>query len=441
MSTEYDFRVASLGKASIPCPIKMSPVVGDNLADYVSDAQRILYDIHANPEDQARQLHPEEMIEIAGPRQEIFFHPSHTRVGIVSCGGLCPGINDVIRSIVRSLWYLYGVRRIIGIRNGYKGLLPEYNYEDIPLDPDVVDDIHQVGGTILGTSRGGGERTREIADAIERLNLNILFTIGGDGTQKGALAIAEELERRCQKVAVVGIPKTIDNDVSFIDKSFGFETAVARATEAVASAHSEAHSTVNGIGLVKLMGRESGFIAAHTALAVNEANFVLIPEVPFDIEGPNGLLVHLRRRLEVGRHAVIIVAEGAGQHLLAESSGVDASGNKVLADIGLHLKSRIQAYFDELGIEINMKYIDPSYMIRSSTADAPDAFYCSRLGSNAVHAAMAGKTKLLVGLVNGCYVYLPTELAVSHRKHVDPEGSLWRDVLIATLQPEVMTNG
>jgi len=441
MSEDYDFRVAFLGKSTIPSPIKMSPVAGDNLADYVSDEQRILYDIHVKPTDQVRRLRPEEMIEIAGPRQEIFFHPSHTKVGIVSCGGLCPGINDVIRSIVRSLWYLYGVRRIIGIRNGYKGLLPEYDFEDIPLDPEAVDDIHQVGGTILGTSRGGGERTREIADAIERLNLNILFTIGGDGTQKGALAIAEELEHRGEMVSVVGIPKTIDNDISFIEKSFGFETAVARATEAVASAHSEAHSTVNGIGLVKLMGRESGFIAAHTALAVNEANFVLIPEVRFDVDGPNGLLVHLRRRLETSGHAVIIVAEGAGQHLLEGSNGLDASGNKVLADIGLHLKSLIQAYFDELGIEINMKYIDPSYMIRSSTADAPDAFYCSRLGSNAVHAAMAGKTKVLVGLVNDCFVYVPTELAVAHRKHVDPEGSLWRDVLIATQQPEVMTNG
>ncbi len=441
MSEDYDFRVASLGKATIPSPIKMSPVAGDNLADYVTDEQRILYDLHVKPSERTRQLRPEEMIEIAGPRKEIFFHPSHTKVGIVSCGGLCPGINDVIRSIVRSLWYLYGVRRIVGIRNGYKGLLPEFSYEDIPLDPGAVDDIHQMGGTILGTSRGGGERTREIADAIERMNLNVLFTVGGDGTQKGALAIAEELERRGEKVSVVGIPKTIDNDVSFIDKSFGFETAVARAAEAVASAHSEAHSTVNGIGLVKLMGRESGFIAAHTALAVNEANFVLIPEVPFEIEGPNGLLVHLRKRLETSSHAVIIVAEGAGQHLLEGSNGLDASGNKILADIGLHLKARIQAYFDELGIETNMKYIDPSYMIRSSKADASDAFYCSRLGSNAVHAAMAGKTKVLVGLVNDCYAYVPTELAVGHRKHVDPEGSLWRDVLIATQQPEVMTNG
>lgn len=441
MSDTYDFRVASLGRPTIPSPIKMSPGPGDNLADYVQDDERILYNIRAKPSDRMRELRPEEMLEIAGPRAELFFHPSHTKVGIVSCGGLCPGINDVIRSIVRSLWYLYGVRRIIGIRNGYKGLLPEYDFEDIPLDPQAVDDIHQVGGTILGTSRGGGDRTREICDAIERLNLNILFTIGGDGTQKGALAIAEELEQRGEKVAVVGIPKTIDNDLSFIEKSFGFETAVARAAEAVASAHSEAHSTVNGIGLVKLMGRESGFIAAHTALAVNEANFVLIPEVSFDLDGPNGLLVHLRHRLEAGNHAVIIVAEGAGQHLLDGDNGVDASGNKVLSDIGLFLKSRIQAHFDELGVEINMKYIDPSYMIRSSTADASDAFYCSRLGSNAVHAAMAGRTKLLVGLVNDHFVYVPTELAVAHRKHVDPEGSLWRDVLIATQQPEVMTNG
>jgi 6-phosphofructokinase 1 len=437
MAEDFDFRVASLGKTTIPSPITMSPTQGKNLASYVSDKERILFNIHVKSQD---QLKPGESLEIAGPRKEIFFHPSHTKAGIISCGGLCPGINNVIRSIVRSLWYLYGVRRIIGIRNGYRGLLPEYNLEDFPLDPRVVDDIHKVGGTILGTSRGGGERTAEIVDAIERLDLNILFTIGGDGTQKGALAIAEELERRDRKAAVVGIPKTIDNDLSFIQRSFGFETAVARAAEAVASAHSEAHSTLNGIGLVKLMGRESGFIAAHTALAVNEANFVLIPEVPFDLDGPNGLLIHLKRRLESAHHAVIIVAEGAGQNLLQGTDKVDMSGNRVLADIGLHLKVAIQAYFEKIGMEINMRYIDPSYIIRSSTADTPDAFYCSRLGSDAVHAAMAGKTRLLVGLLHDCLVYVPAKLAVAHRKRVDPEGSLWRDVLIATLQPSVMTN-
>lgn len=440
MSNHVDFTVPRLGAARVPSPIKMSNVVGDNLANYVTDDDRVLYDIAVRPDQRSLELCPEMMLECAGPRERIYFDPSHVRAGIVSCGGLCPGINDVIRSIVRSLWHSYGVRRIVGIRNGYKGFLSEYGFEDMELDPEIVDDIHKVGGSVLGTSRGGGDQTERIADAIERLSLSILFAIGGDGTQKGALTIANELERRDLKVAVVGIPKTIDNDLLVIDRSFGFETAVTRASEAVASAHMEAHSSIGGIGLVKLMGRESGFIAAQTALAVNEANFVLIPEVAFDLDGPNGLLSHLERRLQVSNHAVIIVAEGAGQQLLANQNRTDESGNKVLSDIGVYLRDRIVDHFGKRRQEINLKYIDPSYMIRSSIAESTDAQYCSRLGSNAVHAAMAGKTKIVVGLANNRFVNIPTQAVVAGRKHVDPEGSLWRDVLNATEQPEIMTN-
>ncbi len=440
MTQHYDFTVPTLGPATIPSPLKMSNVVGDNLVNYVRDDDRILFDIFANPAERDFTVDASQMLERSGPREMLYFNPRHVRAGIVSCGGLCPGINDVIRSIVRCLWYQYGVRRVLGVRNGYKGFLPEYGFDDIELTPDVVDDIHKLGGSVLGTSRGGGDQTERIADAIERLNLNILFTIGGDGTQKGAALIGKELERRGQKIAVVGIPKTIDNDLLVIEKSFGFETAVTRASEAVLSAHTEAHSTINGIGLVKLMGRDSGFIAAHTALSVNEANFVLIPEVPFELDGENGLLKNLQRRLEISDHAVIVVAEGAGQQLLEGLNRTDASGNKVYADVGLFLKQRIQRYFNDLGVEINLKYIDPSYMIRSSTAEPTDAFYSSRLGSNAVHAAMAGKTRVLAGLVNNHYVYLPIDAVVTGRKKVDPEGSLWRDVVNATQQPEVMVN-
>ena len=325
----------------------------------------------------------------------------------------------MIRALVRSLWNRYGVRRISGIRFGYKGFLPEYALPIMPLDPDVVDDIHKIGGTLLGSSRGGGTRVTEIVDAMERLNLNMLFTIGGDGTQKGSLAIADELERRHLKVAVIGIPKTIDNDLLYIDRSFGFETAVEKASEAVSAAHAEAHSSMNGVGLVKLMGRDSGFIAIHTALATHEANFVLIPEVHFDMDGPNGLLAHLETRLQKRRHAVIVVAEGAGQELLKEKSvsghpAVDASGNLKLGDIGSFLKDRIQEYFQARGLEANLKYIDPSYMIRSAPACPTDSVYCERLGNNAVHAAMSGKTRVLIGMVNNEFVHLPTEIGRAH---------------------------
>ena len=435
----YDFTIERLGRCAIDSPIGLSKVSGDRIPNFVGEDRLIRYRIDASPGD-GEAVSRKELLEVAGPREKIYFSPSHVHAGIVTCGGLCPGLNDVIRAIVRSLWFLYGVRRISGIRYGYKGLLSEYGFDTIPLDPDRVDDIHKIGGTMLGTSRGGGEKTSDIVDTIEQLNLNMLFAIGGDGTQKGALAIAEEIERRRLKIAVVGIPKTVDNDIEFVEKSFGFDTAVVKASEAVAAAHMEAHSQINGIGLVKLMGRDSGFIAVHTVLAVHEANMVLIPEVPFDLEGPAGLLASIERRLERRGHAVIVVAEGAGQDLFSRQESLDASGNKKLGDIGLLLKERIQRHFDAKPLEINLKYIDPSYMIRSAEAEPIDSMYCERLGNDAVHAAMAGKTKLLIGLANNEFVHIPIRAATSRRKLVDPEGSLWRDAVEATQQPLSLRN-
>jgi 6-phosphofructokinase 1 len=358
----------------------------------------------------------------------------------VTCGGLCPGLNNVIRAIVMSLWYIYGVRRISGIRNGYRGFLPEYQLPVVDLNPDIVADIHKHGGTILGSSRGGGDRVSEIVDCLERMNVSMLFTIGGDGTQKGSLRIAEEIEKRGLRIAVVGIPKTIDNDLSFIQKSFGFETAVSKAVEAVSGAHVEAKDAINGIGIVKLMGRESGFIAAHTAIATNDVNFVLVPEVPFDLDGENGLLNYLKERLERRKHAVIIVAEGAGQNLLPQIDGKDASGNTLLGDIGLFIKEKVSSFFKSIDYEVNIRYIDPSYIIRSTPADPGDSIYCTRLGNYAVHAAMAGKTKMLVSLINNTFVHVPIALAVGKRNTIDPEGALWRDVIQATGQPALMRN-
>ena len=434
-----DFSIETLGKCSVDSPLGLAGLTGTGGPVFVRDDQFICYNIEARPGERP-VLTRDQLLEVAGPRQKIYFSPSHVHAGIVTCGGLCPGLNDVIRAIVRSLWHLYGVRRISGIRYGYKGFLPEYGLEVIPLDPDTVDDIHKIGGTILGTSRGGGDRTSEIVDTIEQLNLNVLFAIGGDGTQKGALAIAEEIERRKLKIAVVGIPKTVDNDIEFVEKTFGFDTAVVKASEAVAAAHMEAHSQINGIGLVKLMGRDSGFIAVHTVLAVHEANFVLIPEVPFDLEGPQGFLPMLEKRLARRGHAVIVVAEGAGQHFFTQEVKFDASGNRKLGDIGLFLKEKIEEYFKAKNNEINLKYIDPSYMIRSAIAEPVDSMYCERLGNNAVHAAMAGKTKLLIGLVNNEFVHIPIRAATSKRKQVNPEGSLWRDAIEATQQPMSMVN-
>jgi 6-phosphofructokinase 1 len=299
--------------------------------------------------------------------------------------------------------------------------------------------VHRSGGSLLGSSRGGGERTETIVDAMEQLNLTMLFTIGGDGTQRGALKLADEIAKRNNRMAVVGVPKTIDNDLSYVERSFGFETAVSRAVESVASAHAEARGAIDGIGIVRVMGRESGFIAAHTALATNDVNFVLVPEVPFDMEGDNGFLAHLERRLTDRHHAVVLVAEGAGQQLVSKD-GHDASGNKKLGDIGIYLRDRIASYFEGKDREVSIKYIDPSYLIRAAPANPTDAIYCARLGANAVHAAMAGRTGCLVGLVNHRLVHVPIELATGHRNRVDPESPLWRDVLETTGQKRMVNS-
>jgi 6-phosphofructokinase 1 len=434
-----DFTIEELGKRSIKSPIAMSTTRGDKIANYVTDSEFIRLGVDVKPGAQP-PLKKNNVLELAGPRETIYFSPANVHAGIITCGGLCPGLNDVIRAIVRCLWYRYGVRRISGIRYGFKGFLPEYQFGVRTLDPDIVDDIHKLGGTFLGSARGGGKEVSKIVDAMEQLNLNVLFPIGGDGTQHGSLDIAEEVDKRKLKIAIVGIPKTVDNDFALIQKSFGFDTAVDKAVEVVTAAHMEANSAINGIGLVKLMGRDSGYIAAHTALASHEVNFCLIPEVPFNLEGYNGFLHHLEERVVKRHHAVIIVAEGAMQEQLLKEKKTDAGGNVKMADVGIYLRDRISGYFDEKKIEINLKYIDPSYVIRSSPANPSDSIYCERLGNAAAHAAMAGKTKLIIGLVNNEFVHLPIKSVITHRNKVDPESSLWRDTLDATRQPALMVN-
>lgn len=437
---ELDFTIPVLGKATVQSPIRFSEKNEDYVSSYVDDDQRILYDIETTVNTPNHSFAQSALLEKAGPRKNIYFEPTKVNAGIVTCGGLCPGLNDVIRAIVMCLWYRYGVRRICGVKFGFRGLIPRFNLPILDLKPENVDDIHRDGGTILGSSRGYGDCVEQIVDSMARMNINLLFTIGGDGTQKGTLGISDEIKRRGLKIGVVGIPKTIDNDLGFVQKSFGFETAVSMAVDAVAAAHIEAHDAMNGIGIVKVMGRETGFIAAHTALAINDVNFVLIPEVPFELDGLNGLLAHLERRLERRNHAVILAAEGAGQDLLGDTGFTDASGNRKFADIGIFLKDRILAHFKTKQKEINLKYIDPSYIIRSAPANPNDSIYCARLGTNAVHAAMAGKTDLIVGLVHDNFVHVPIHHAVSKKNNVNPKGGLWRDVIDATGQPQLMKN-
>ncbi|MDO5484202.1 MAG: ATP-dependent 6-phosphofructokinase, partial [Desulfovibrionaceae bacterium] len=373
--------------------------------------------------------------EAAGPRRKLYFDSHRAKCAIVTCGGLCPGINDVIRAIVMEAHHAYGVPAIVGIPYGLEGFISKYRHKPIELTPGLVAHIHRFGGTILGSSRGP-QSSEEIVDSLERSNVSILFVIGGDGTMKAALSISREIEKRGLRLSVIGIPKTIDNDINFVPQSFGFETAVFKATEAIECAHTEACGTPNGIGLVKLMGRESGFIAARATLALKEVNFVLVPEAPFVLEGEGGLLPAVEERLRDRGHAVLVAAEGAGQHLLAahQSGGTDASGNPVLGNITDLLRSEISRYLRERGLEYSIKYIDPSYIIRSVPANANDKVYCGFLGQYAVHAAMAGRTDMVVAKLQDRYVHLPLQLVTQSRRKMNIYSDLWRAVLESTGQ-------
>jgi 6-phosphofructokinase 1 len=422
-----NFEVQRLGECRIPSP--MSGV------QFINDDDHVLYYTNANKlEELFKKGQKPPAFEIAGPREKIYFDPSKLKCGIVTCGGLCPGLNDVIRAVVMGLYYHYGVKIVFGFPYGYEGLSYKYGHEPMELNPEVVNDIHQMGGTILGSSRGPQD-TADMVDTLERMNVGILFTVGGDGTLRGAQAIAEEIGRRNLKIGIIGIPKTIDNDISYVDMSFGFVTAVSEARTAIYAAHTEAQGARNGIGLVKLMGRESGFIAAFASLTNGDVNFCLIPEMRFSLDC---FLDALKERLENRKHAVVVVGEGAGQELIEATGERDASGNIRFGDIGHFLKNQIQAYFKEIGMEVTLKYIDPSYTIRSMPANPHDSGFCLLLGHNAVHAGMSGRTNMMVGHWNNEFTHVPIPMAASKRKQIDPASRLWSNVLSCTGQPKEM---
>jgi 6-phosphofructokinase 1 len=424
---DLDFTIASLGECRIPSP--MSGV------RFTGDAERVLY--HATLAEMKPWLDRGEeppSMEAAGAREKLFFDPEALACGIVTCGGLCPGLNDVIRAIVLSLHHHYGVKRIYGFRYGYEGLVRRHGHDPLELTADSVGRIHEFGGSILGSSRGPQEPA-EMVDRLEELSVSVLFAIGGDGTLRGAQAIADEAARRGRPLAVIGVPKTIDNDVSFVQKTFGFETAVSEARRATHAANGEAESARNGIGLVKLMGRDSGFIAAYTVLVDGQVNFCLVPEVPFGLEA---FLAALGERLRRRGHALVVVAEGAGQDLMAKTQARDASGNVRYGDVGVFLRDEIRRHFEREGVDVTLKYIDPSYAIRSVPAVPHDSAFCLLLGHNAVHAGMSGRTNMVVGFWNHRFTHVPIGLAVSARKKIDPGGELWSSVIAATGQPRDM---
>ncbi len=413
--------ITTLGEARFASPQRRT----------VSDRLRVSSCLIRDPDAPPTE---ELLFELAGPRARLFFDPQQTRAGIVTCGGLCPGLNDVIRSVFLELHHGYGVREVLGFRDGYQGLDPVHGAEPFVLTPQFVHDIHRNGGTVLGTSRGPVAIAAAVDNLIQR-GINILFTVGGDGTQRGGNALFQEAQRRNYPLAVVGIPKTIDNDVAFVSRTFGYLTAVEEAAKVLDCAHTEAHSVHNGIALVRLMGREAGFITAGATIASQDVNFTLIPEIPLQLDGENGLLAALKQRIVQRAHAVIAVAEGAGQELLeADQAARDASGNVKLRDIGPFLRERIETYFKAEGIPVTLRYFDPSYLIRSVPADAEDSILCDFYARNAVHAAMAGKTGLVIGLLHDAFIHVPIELLVSQKKRLNLHGDEWRAVLAATGQ-------
>jgi 6-phosphofructokinase 1 len=414
--------IAVLGATRYPSPLKR----------WVNDSERvpatIVRTVDTPPADGL-------LFELAGARKDLFFNPPETRAGIVTCGGLCPGLNDVIRSLFFEMHHAYGVKEVFGFRWGYHGLDPEHGAEPLVLTPEIVDGIHLQAGTILGTSRGPVDTARAVDGLIGR-RVNILFAIGGDGTQRGAKALFEEAQRRGHALCVVGIPKTIDSDIPFVAHSFGFLTAVEEAVKVLQRAHTEARSVRNGISLVKLMGRHAGFLTAEATVASQDVNFTLIPEVPFRLEGECGFLAALERRILNRGHAVLAVAEGAGQELLGNGGDErDVSGNLRLKDIGRFLHDKIEAWFNARKIPFVMRYFDPSYIVRSSPANAEDSVLCDLYARHAAHAAMAGKTGLVIGLLHDCFIHVPIELLDAQQKRLDPEGPCWNAVLAATGQP------
>ena len=436
-----DFLITSLGKGSVVSPIKDTQRAESHIFKFVKDTERILYDVSLDNFYQFKKSGEIPIsFEKAGPRENLFFEPVKTKVAIVTCGGLCPGLNNVIRSIVNELYYRYGISRVLGIKYGYEGLIPKYNHPVVELTPSMVSYIHLTGGTFLGSSRGIQD-VEKMVDTLEILNINILYCIGGDGTLRGAHAIFKEIEKRKLKISVSGIPKTIDNDIDLIQKSFGFETAFSIANDIIRYAHNEAAGAYNGIAIIKLMGRDSGFIAASAALSIQEVNFVLIPEITFDLYGPHGFLKALRKRLEERQHAVVVVAEGAGQDFFVlDNKDKDASGNVKHKDIGIYLKEKISEEFSNQKFPHSIKYIDPSYIIRSAPANANDSKFSNLLAQNAVHASMAGKTDFVVGFWNNQFTIMPISMVVAKRKKIDIEGELWWNVLEATGQPISMKN-
>lgn len=423
-SSSANVRATSLQCRTIRERLRPRPSPFVERGDFVSDDDRILLSIV----EKAGRERGEDRALRAGARETIYFDPKDTTAAIVTCGGLCPGLNDVVRSVVHKLSD-YGVPedRVLGVRYGFGGF---FSKDDRPvyLTRKSVEDVHLRGGTVLGTSRGG----TDVGKIVQRLSLwgvDHLYVIGGNGSHAGAAAIRDELVANDVDCAVVCVPKTIDNDIEIVDKTFGFDTAVEESQRALLAAKVEASSARRGVGIVKLMGRQSGFIATQASMASGVVDLCIVPEVEFDV---GRVAEYVDDVLASKGHAVVCVAEGAFQGV-ESTAEKDASGNPVLRDAGKFLKTELAARVRD----VDVKYIDPSYMIRSTPANSGDRILCKVLGHSAVHAAFSGYTGVTVGLVNGHYALLPIERVIEHTRRVDPNGQEWRRLRASNGQPDL----
>ncbi len=347
----------------------------------------------------------------------------------MSCGGLCPGINVVIRELVMALRYNYGVAEIYGIKWGFFGFTKKDCW--VKLNPEDVKEIHLLGGTVLGTSRSGFDG-EEISKHLIKNNVNMVFFIGGDGTHRGIKELSKILKEKKKKIVLVGIPKSIDNDMPIIDKSFGLESAIQESVRTIRAANVEANCNLNGIGLVKLFGRSSGFVAMLSTLAARDVNICLIPEIPFNLYGENGLLDFIFQRIQIKEHCVIVVSDGARFSV----KDYKTTNGKPVEDIGIVIKKEIIKKSEELGIEVNLKYMDPTYVVRAVPANEYDCNLCAKLAESAVHCAFAGFTNFSVGMINNkpCMIPLEKMCGKSERK-VEFNSDDYLMLLASTGQP------
>jgi len=428
--------------------MRISKTSERNFGAYTRDDDVVLFDIIRGDKSGTDAM----AFKRAGCRKMICWKGSEVKAAIITCGGLCPGLNVVINEIVEVLYFEYGVNSIYGVKGGYRGLV-DGGYGLIELNPTVVKGINRKGGTILWSSRGGispaspPEEIEKILNKLESYGINMLYIIGGDGTHRGAYRLYQHAKAREKKMIIAGIPKTIDNDMGVIDSSFGFNSAVEQATKAIFSAVTEATcNKPNGVGIVKLMGRHAGYIACHATLASRQVDMCLINEDPFlETNGPEAMAEYIEKTVQDKGHAVIVVAEGAGNNFLKslrsgmESVEKDAGGNEALSNICDYLIDYLKQHFKQRSKACTVKFIDPSYMIRSVAANASDNVMCLVLAQNAVHGAMAGYTGFTSGLVNNRSVMIPMPVIMATSpSFLNPRGRTWSRVLAATQQPVTM---